>query len=126
MYPKGLNTPDSMVFRKNFPATAIANEETFYQVLVDDSVSLLRLQVKNINEERQIASKVVYRRIKDEEKYYLLENGKMTEWPLDKSLIPGIFGNKQEQVLAYINSKGLKFRASADFVELVKYFNSLL
>ncbi len=126
IYPKGFNGSDSLIFRKSFPATAIANEETFYQVLVGDSASLLRLVVKNINEERQIASKVVYRRIKDEEKYYFFEKGKLTVFPEDRSIIHEVFGGKEELVKEFISSRQLKFRNQSDFIELVQYYNSLL
>jgi hypothetical protein len=125
IYPKGFSVPDSMVFRKNFPPTPIANEETFYQILVADTVSLLKLMVKNIDEERQIASKVVYRRIKDVEKYYFLENGKMMPIPEDKTLIADMFLEKNEQIREFLSSRQLKFRSQSDYVELIKYYNSL-
>ena len=125
IYPKGFNSPDSMVFRKSFPATAIANEETFYQILLADTVSLLKLMVKNIDEERQIASKVVYRRIKDEEKYYYLENGKMILIPNDKNLVADIFPEKKDQIREFISARQLKFRGQSDYIELINYYNSL-
>lgn len=125
IYPKGFGSADSMVFRKSFPATSIANEETFYQILVVDTVTLLKLMVKNIDEERQIASKVVYRRIKDEEKYYCNENGKMILIPDDKTLIPDLFQEKKEMIREFISSKQLKFRNQSDYIELIRYYNSL-
>ena len=88
MYTKNGTTRDSMVFRKGFPAfDKGANEETYFQVMVEGKAMLLCLHFKHIAEEQQIASKVIYRRITDQEVYYLLKDGKMTDLPNDKSLI---------------------------------------
>lgn len=125
IYPKGFSSQDSMVFRKSFPAIDMANEETYYQVLLDDSAVLLKLHLKLVSEERQLVSKIVYRRIRDDLKYFLLLNGKMAELPADKSAIPNLFGDKASLIKEFIETKQLKFRSQQDFIDLLKFFNSL-
>ena len=127
IYTKNGNTRDSMVFRKGFPAADKgANEETYFQVLVEGKATLLCLHVKHIAEEQQIASKVIYRRITDQEVYYLLKDGKMTDLPNDKLLIVERFPEHAEPVRKYINEEQLKFRNAADYTKLIAYYNTLL
>jgi len=57
LYTKNGNTPDSMVFRKGFPAADKGNEETYFQVLVEGKAMLLCLHLKLIAEEQQIHPK---------------------------------------------------------------------
>ena len=117
---------DSMVFRKGFPAVDKGNEETYFQVLAEGKAMLLCLHMKHIAEEQQIASKVVYRRITDQEIYYLLKDGKMTELPNDKLLIVEKFPEHTALMQKYINEHQLKFRNAPDFTKLILYYNTLL
>jgi hypothetical protein len=126
LYTKNGNTPDSMVFRKGFPAADKGNEETYFQVLVEGKAMLLCLHLKLIAEEQQIASKVIYRRITDQEIFYLLKDGKMTELPNDKSLIVDRFPEHAELMRKYISEHQLKFRNAPDFSKLIVYYNTLL
>jgi len=127
IYTKSGGNRDSMVFRKGFPVTDKANEETFYEILEDGKSTLLCLHFKQISEETQFASKVIYRRIKDETQYYLLQNGKMTDLPMDKLIIVQQFpAEHQEAIRKYIGDQQLKFnRGNEDFEKLVRYYNSL-
>ena len=126
IYTKNGNTRDSMLFRKGFPAVDKGNEETYFQVLLEGKAMLLCLHVKHIAEEQQIASKVVYRRITDQDFYYLLKDGKMTELPNDKILIAEKFPGHDEPIKKYISEHQLKFRNAADFTKLIVYYNTLL
>lgn len=126
IYTKNGNGRDSMVFRKGFPAVEKGNEETYFQVLVEGKAMLLCLHVKNIAEEQQIASKVVYRRISDQEIFYLLKDGKMIELPNDKLIIAEKFPDHPELIRAYISEHQLKFRNAPDFTKLIAYYNTLL
>ena len=126
LYNKSTAGKDSMVFRKGFPATKKANEETFYQVLAEGKTTLLCLHIKQITEEQQIASKVIYRRIRDEQEYYLVKNGAMTILPSDKSSIIEMLNDQSEKIQQFISEQQIKFRNTEDFRKLVVYYNSLL
>lgn len=117
---------DSMVFRKGFPATKKANEETFYQVLAEGKTTLLCLHIKQITEEQQIASKVIYRRIRDEQEYYLLKNGTMTVLPSEKSLIIEMLNDQSEKIQQFISEQQIRFRNAEDYKKLIIYYNSIL
>lgn len=125
IYPDGFSGKDSMLFRKGFPVNGNANEETFYQVLLAASNSLLCLPVKKITEERQIASKTVYRRMHDDYEYYLLKAGKLYKLSLLRQEIPPLFPDHQEEIRKYIEEHQLRFKDAHDLVTLVTYYNSL-
>jgi hypothetical protein len=126
IYTKGARDRDSMVFRKGFPVTNRANEETFYEVLIEGKATLLLLHYKHVTEESEIASKIIRRRIRDEDQHYLLMNGVMSELPSDRQLVPETFPSAQQEALKkYISDESLKFFKSEDFRKLVRYYNSL-
>ncbi len=124
MYPK---KKDSLLFRRGFPASEKTSENTFFQVLVQDKASLLRLIARNIVEEKQIVSNGrVNRRLEDAEFYYLLQNGAMTLLPDDRSEVANKFGDKKEAIAAFITAQQLKMHSPEDFVLVVKKYNELL
>jgi hypothetical protein len=125
LYTKNGKDRDSAVFKKGFPATEKANEETFYQVLLEGKNQLLCLHIKIISEEPQIASKVIYRRIRDEVKYFMLKDKNMIELPADRQLLADSFPDKYEEIRKFIAEQQLKFREAADFVKLLRFYNSL-
>lgn len=125
IFPNGLKGNDSLLFRKGFPVNGSANEETFYQVVLWDKNSLLCLPVKKISEERQIASKTIYRRIQDDFEYYLLKDNKLHKLSMLRQEVAPLFPDHQEELRKFIDENQLRFREVQDLVKLVKYYNSL-
>jgi hypothetical protein len=124
MYPK---KKDSLLFRRGFPATEKTSENTYFQVLIQDKASLLRLIARNIIEEKQVVSNGrVNRRMEDAEFYYLLQNGVMTLLPADRTELPEKFGDKKEAIAAFIATRQLRMHSPEDFVLVVKKYNELL
>lgn len=124
MYPK---KKDSLLFRRGFPATDKTTENTYFQVLLQDKASLLRLIARNIIEEKQVVSNGrVDRRMEDVEFYYLLQNGAMTLLPADRTELPEKFGDKKEPIAAFIAAQQLRMHTPEDFVLVVKKYNELL
>lgn len=127
MYPKG-KARDSLLFRKGFPPANKATENTYYQVLFQDKVTLLRLFTRNIIEEKQIVNvnDRLNRRLEDVEQYYLLRNGQMVLLPDNKTELPEKFGDKKDQIARFITSEQLKMHTADDFVQVVKKYDGLL
>ncbi|HEX6426947.1 MAG TPA: hypothetical protein VF008_04640 [Niastella sp.] len=125
MYPKN---KDSLLFRRGFPATDKTADHTYFQVLLQDKVSLLRLIARNIVEEKQLVSVNgrVNRRMEDAEYYYLFQNGTMTLLPANKSDLPSTFADKKESIAEFITTQQLKMHTPEDFVQVVKKYNELL
>jgi hypothetical protein len=125
MYPKN---KDSLLFRRGFPVTEKTSESTYFQVLLQDKVSLLRLVAKNVIEEKQLVSVNgrVNRRMEDAEFYYLLQNGAMIWLPADRTALPEKFTDKKEGIAQFIADRQLKMHSPEDFIQVVKKYNELL
>jgi hypothetical protein len=125
MYPK---KKDSLLFRRGFPSTNKTTDQTYFQVLLQDKTSLLRLIARNIIEEKQLVSVNgrINRRMEEIEYYYLLRNGEMVLLPASRSELPDIFPDKKEPLAQFIATKQLKMQHPEDFVAVVKKYNELV
>jgi hypothetical protein len=127
MYPKS-KSKDSLIFRKGFPAVDKATENTYYQVLFQDKVTLLRLFSRNIVEEKQLVTvnRQITRRLEEVQSYYMLHNGEMVLLPDSRSELPEKFSDKKDQIAQFISSQQLKMRSPDDYLQVVKKYNELL
>jgi hypothetical protein len=128
MYPKNNKSKDSLLFRKGYPATDNASENTFYQVLFQDKVILLRLFFRNIVEEKQLVTvgNQASRRLEEMENYYLYQNGEMIALPAKRNDLPEKFSDKKDEIARFINDQQLKMNSAGDFLQVVKKYNELL
>lgn len=127
LYPKSKNK-DSLVFRKGFPPTERSSENTYYQVMYQDKVLLLRLFFRNIVEEKQLVTVNgrTSRRLEEGEQYYLYQKGEMILLPDNKNLLAEKFPDKKDQIAQFITTQQLKMHTPNDFVQVVKKYNELL
>lgn len=125
MYPKN---KDSLLFRRGYPGTGKTTEQTFFNVLLQDKVSLLRLVTRNIVEEKQLVSVNgrMNRRLEEVEYYYLLQDGQLVQLPANRNALPSTFADKKEPVAQFIASQQLKMHSPDDFIQVVKKYNELL
>ena len=119
---------DSLVFRKGYPPVQKGTENTYYHVLVDDKVQLVRLISKNIIEEKELVSSTngTRGRLEDDEKYYLFKDGVMVHLPEEKEEILKAFTDKADVLSDFINEKKLRFRTYQDYTALVKKYVELM
>ena len=117
---------DSMLFRKGYPAIGNGTDNTYYHVLLDDKVHLLRLVSKNIIEEKElIASGRLRGRLEDVEKFYLLKNGVMVLLPQDKEQLLIALPEQANVLSQFIADNDLRFKTPADYIQLAKKINEL-
>ncbi|MBY0535236.1 MAG: hypothetical protein K2P88_05235 [Chitinophagaceae bacterium] len=126
LYPNSKDKSDSMFFKKNFPATDIANEETFYQVIYANKIMLVKLWAKHIVDEPQIASKVIYRRLTDEPKVYLFYQQKMILLPEPFKEFAWNLPFKNDEIMNYATKEKLKWDKNADYLKLALFIESIL
>ena len=125
MYQKNGRRLDSVLFRKGFPAEGKATAETFYQVLVDLKVKLLKLHIKNIIEQKQLTGGSQYRHYQDEEKYFILDNEKIVEVKKDKASISEVLSDKAEDLKKFIEVEQIKLRSDEELIRVVIKYNEL-
>jgi len=126
MYQKSGRNKDSMIFRKGYPQFEKATEETFYQVMFEGKITLLRLISKNISEQREVVGGNVTRRLEDAEQCFLFRNGKMTPLNYDKSELLDQLADKSAQLSAYISAEQIRIRTAEDIVKVIRKYNELL
>lgn len=119
---------DSLVFRKGFPSVDKGTDNTYYQVLLEDKLQLVRLVSKNIVEEKELVSSTNATRghLEEEEKYYLLKDGVMIHLPAGKEEILKALPDKADALSAFINEKRLRFRTPEDYTLLAKKYIELM
>lgn len=119
---------DSLVFRKGYPAVHKGTENTYYHVLLDGKVQLVRLVSKNIIEERELVSSTNTTRghLENDEKFYLVKDGMMIHLPAEKEDILKALPEKADALSEFINEKKLRFRTYQDYTLLVKKYLELM
>jgi len=117
------NKADSFVFRKGFPIADRGNAETFYQVLEQGQVTLLRLTSKEIVEETQILESKRSRHYRDVEQYYILRDRIL--YKIDKETAPlqEILSDRREELKNFISEHQLRMRSAGDLVKVVRKYN---
>jgi hypothetical protein len=116
---------DSLVFRKGFPKSGLATEETFYQVLTEGPITLLHLFSKNIVEEKQIANAAT-RRYQDDNKIFLLKNQQLIPVSRDKHVLAELLADKSDELKRFIDENDLKMKSAADMTRVVQKYNELI
>ncbi|MFT3824457.1 MAG: hypothetical protein QM731_11075 [Chitinophagaceae bacterium] len=125
LYQKHGKNTDSMIFRKGYPPVDEQNAETYYQVLLNGKSVLLKLYMKKIMEEKQLVGGNIYRRLEDDEAYYLLKDSVMTLLPKDRAKVAEKFADRSEAISQFIAAQQLKMRTDEDFIAVVKKYNEL-
>ena len=125
IYPKGMKSADSMVFRRGFPAVGNGTVETFYQILAEGKVTLLRRYAKNIVEEKHHVASNVSRHFEDEENYLILRDGAITQADPNNGGLLALLNDKSDDLKKYIADEKLKMKTPEDHAKLVKKYNEL-
>jgi len=116
---------DTVRFRCNFPAVDKYDLKTFYQVLSDGNVVLLK-QIKRIFiEEKAFNSATITRRFDTQNSYYVFRGETMTRLKRSKSGILDVLGDQKELVEKFISNNRLTTKSDDDLVKIVAYYNSL-
>ena len=97
--------------------------KTFFQVLVNDKVSLVRQVVKRIHETPSYGTATAEQDIVNLDFYYVRMNGNFIRFKWDDW--QEIFKDKKDQLSQFIKTNHLKGKTEDDFTKLVKYYNTL-
>jgi hypothetical protein len=127
IYTKSGKKKDSLLFRKGYPAIEKATDNTYYQVMFEGKIVLLRLFSRTIIQEKEIVSNgAAKQRLEETEYFYLLQDGDMTLLPQDKSDLLKLFPSKREQLAQFISENNLKMRSAEDFMQFARKYNEVL
>lgn len=111
-------------FKSGFPAIDKYNELTFYEVLVDGNVKLLKKTSKKITENRAYNSATTVKTIVDNINYFVFEENKMLTVKKDKKALLSVLSNK-EKIQKYFSESGASIKKEEDLIKAVEAYNSL-
>lgn len=112
-------------FRKGFPKLDDATTSSFYEVLSEGKVNLIKHTSKKIVEERGAGSINVSKQIKETSKYYLGKGEQYTKIKKNKKSVLDILKDKGEMLNTYISTNSLNLSEDADLVKVCNYYNTL-
>ena len=117
---------DTVHFRSGYPAISKNDLKTFYQVLADGKMQLLKQMKRIFIEEKNFNSATITRRFDTEKGYYIYTSGQIKKLKRTKSgVLELIAGEKKIKVEQFILDNRLMVKVDSDFAKIISYCNSL-
>ena len=121
-----LNMPGAVggrIFRSYYPGVGTNDGKTFYEVMVDGKIQLLKFISRQVKEHKEYNEPVKKRFVDKESWYTFLPNGSIHAINRDKSDLQKLMPAKSELIERIIAEKKLKLRKDDDLVELFVALN---
>ena len=112
-------------FRTGFPAIDNQNGLSFYQVLTEGNITLLKSTRKIITEKKNDISGEIVKGFEIYTDYYVFTENKMIKLKKEKDWILSFLQNKKDKVDVFLTEKRISFKKIDDLITLFKYYNSL-
>lgn len=112
-------------FRCGYPPIDKNNSFTFYQVLADGQLQLLKLIRKEVVEEKNIQSGEIKKTFKTYEEYYLFSGSKLVKLKKDKDFVTAFMTDRQPEINDYLKRNKVSFKNLPDLKNIIGYYNSL-
>lgn len=106
----------------NIPGT---RADSYFEVLADGKVQLLKRTSKIIQENKEYNSATITKSFYETIKYYLFNEGKATLIKKDKKSILTALNTKQPELETYIKDNKLNLKNDEDLAKLITYYNTL-
>ncbi len=116
-----LNLNNSMVFKLGFPAIDNQTPASLYQVLVADTVSLLKYSQKSIVQLDEFDKKKKFMLYED---YYFFYKNLINA--VKSKTLSKVFPGIKDEIAAYIKAEDVKMKDEADVKKLIQYINTKL
>ena len=112
-------------FQTGFPAIDNQDQNNFYQVLSEGSVSFLKSIRKNISVNKNDISGEVEKQFDVYEDYYVFFNNQMKRLKKEKEFILKILLERKDAVETFLKTNTINFRNMNDLIKLFNFYNSL-
>lgn len=112
-------------FRNGYKDIDGARPTSFYEVLSDGKVQLLKKFSKFIFESQDIGSATKTKTFMDKTKYYLVANGKAMPVKNERKALLAALSDKQPELDAWLKSNKVNFKSDAGLGKLLDYYNAL-
>lgn len=118
-------TTNDMVFMNGLPEIDKQNSLSYYQVLSNKKLALLKRYVKNDIEAKPYNGFFVMQKIMDETAFYAFRDGIITPIKASKSTVLKLMADKDAEVRAYLKKHTVDYRREEDLTKLFDYYNTL-
>ncbi len=112
-------------FRNGFTNAEPLTIRSFYQILYDGKIKLLKRIAAQIATEKLYGSASETKRFLKEEALFIQKNGILTRIKKDKKTILEILSDKQPQIEAFIKEQKLKPTREEDIVKIIEKYDGL-
>lgn len=121
-----INTPGIQHHYKNgYKSINGYSEKTFFEILAEGSIQLLKKTNKTILESKAYNSPITDRRFVDVTYYYIVKDGNAIPVKKDRKSILTILADKQSALEKYMKDNDLNIKNDSDFSKIIVYYNSL-
>lgn len=113
------------VYKNGFPEVEKYNKKSYYQVLVDGKVMLLKKYYLSFVESMPYGTSDIQKTLIPNQAYYLFFNGKMTKVKKQKDNILSTLPNQKSALNLYVKNEKIKFKTDEDLIKVLSYYNTL-
>lgn len=113
------------VFRRNFPNIETYNARSFYEVLYDGKIKVLKHYLVKVQSEKPYNSATEIKRFVKDEYLFLMKDSKMIKLKRDKKAVLDLLADKQSDLENFIKSQKLKLSKEDDIIALVEHYEHL-
>lgn len=119
------NPGSSYLFRAGYLPVERNTENTFYQVLADGPVTLLKLTRKIITERKEYNQAAVIKEFEASESYYIAKaNGGIEKIRKDKKSLLAAINDADGSLAKWLEKKGLRCKSEEELVQAVTAYNN--
>jgi hypothetical protein len=120
-----LSNLDPLIFDNGFPNKGKQTPATFYQLIADGKVKLLKYYKKNIDEHREYPSAITTKTFKAAHAYFVFSNNQLTEIKPNKKSLLKLFNEHSAEIEVYLKDNNINLKSDADLKKLFTWYNSL-
>lgn len=116
---------DKEVFKSGYPALKNLTSRSYYLVLTEGKITLLKKSAKNVLEMKEFNSATSTKKIVDQKNYYLIADGQLRPIKMDKNAFLDVLTDQKENIEAYLKTNKISFKSEEDLIRLITYYNSI-
>ena len=115
------------LFRNGFPDMKNLTVKSFYEVVTDGEIKLLKKNVKSISETKEYNSATTVKNINDNFNYYLANSTGITQLKKDdmKVLATALNEQKSSLILEYAKKNKLSPKKEEDLIKVITFYYSI-
>jgi hypothetical protein len=120
------STTGDLLYQNGFKPVAGNTVSTFYQVLFEGNIKLLKKVNKTIIESQNYNSPSVVKNIDEQTHYFLVKNDALTEFKPTKKAILEALKDRADLVNTFMTGTKVNFKDDDSLKSIFAYYNSLL